>query len=257
MRMPAIVCSVVLAAAACGPAPPESSPDPAPMASSASATQHAAWMICDAIDQGPVLIFEQPPSAGESRLIEIDKEAGAPVADRQIVYGEAEGAAGSAFIPLSEGGHEAGYVRSINPGMLENPGSAYTMPVSSVQLGNVDTQCRWLPRTRLTGVTDKRVVVVHEDADGDLIYTTFDFAGAAARAPIELSENGRSTTFSVEVRDGQEQIAPGAAAFTFDAPDNYEYRVLIDAEGPRVEVWRDGAKALTESFMAYQVGEAE
>jgi hypothetical protein len=256
MRLKFMLTAFAFLSAACGQPGGTSAPEPAAAQQSAPSLP-ASWAICDAIDRPLVLAFASAPSTGASQLLQIDKTVGAATFDGQITYGDGEGAAGSVYTPILLSGADAGLVRNINPGMLETPGSAYTLPVTSVKFRDAELACRWLPRTRLIGVTEKRSLVVHEDADGDLIYTTFDFSDAASRTPIELSENGRSTTFSAEVRGGQEQLAPGAAAFTFATPGAYEYRVLVDAEGPRVEVLRAGAIVLSEPFVAYQLGQAE
>jgi hypothetical protein len=256
MRFKIMLVLVALAAAACGQ-PATTSMSAAPDAPARAPTLPASWAICDATDRPLILAFETAPSTHDSRLLQIDKSAGARTFDWRIAYGEQDGAAGSLYTAIMLDGAEAGYVRNINPGMLETPGSAYTLPVTSVKFRDTELACRWLPRTRFIGITQKRSLVVHEDADGDLIYTTFDFSDAVSRTPIELSENGRSTTFSAEVCDGREQVAPRETAFNFAAPGGYEYRVLVDAAGPRVEVWRDGALALTEAFLAYQLGQAE
>lgn len=243
---------------ACGQQPETTSAAaPPPAMEAAEPALPAAWTICDAVDRPLILAIASAPEARSSHLLQIDKTIGAATFDGSITYGEQEGAAGSVYTALLENGADAGFIRAINPGMLETPGSAYTAPVTSVKFRNAELACRWLPRTRFIGVTDKRSLVVHEDADGDLVYTTFDFSDAASRTPIELSENGRSTTFSAEVRGGEEQVTPNATSFRFAAPQGYEYRVLADGEGPRVEVWRNGALALSEPFLAYQVGQAE
>jgi hypothetical protein len=247
-----------LAAASCGqPAIGGDAPEPASTQIATLPSLPASWVICDATNQPLILAFDNAPSAGASRLLQIDKTVGAATFDGRIAYGNPDGAAGSIYTPIMVEGSEAGFVRNINPGMLETPGSAYTLPVTSVKFRNAEADCRWLPRTRFIGVTDKRSLVVHEDADGDLVYTTFDFSDGASRTPIELSENGRSTTFSAEIRGGEEYVAPGQTLFSFRAPGAYEYRVLVDSQGPRIEVWRDGAIALSEPFIAYQLGQAQ
>lgn len=249
-----LICTLAaLLATACGQtrAPPATTPE-VPVEAA-----HSASIICDATNAPLTLIFERAPTAGHSRLIQIDKNTGAAIFDGQLTYGQAEGAAGSVYSPFSIDGQDAGMIRNINPGMLENPAAAYTSPVTSVKFRDIEASCRWLPRTRLVGVTERRSLVVHEDADGDLIYTTFDFSDAAAQTAVDLSENGRSTTFSVEARDGQEAVTPEHTAFTFAAPHGYEYRVLVEPEDARIEVWRDGALALNEPFVAYQLGQAE
>ncbi|MDX2275115.1 MAG: hypothetical protein NW206_06655 [Hyphomonadaceae bacterium] len=246
--MRVLLCLIALAA--CSPAPPpEPTTAPAPL-------PPAAWAICDAIDQPAVFVLAQSPSSASSTLTEISKSTGAETARVEIVYAESEGAAGNMYTPFTAESQDAGHLRLLNAGMLETPGAAYTPALTSLQFRGTDAQCRWLPRTRLVGVTEKRSLVIHEDADGDLIYTTFDFS-AGLRPAIELSDNGRSTVYSAEVRGGEEHVEPGAIAFKFAAPEGYEYRVRVDGQGPRLEVSRAGALVQTEAMLAYELGQAE
>jgi len=192
------------------------------------------------------------------RLVEYDKRTGASVRTLDLQTGEGEGAAGSVYTPLTNSGNEFGNVRQINPGMLEHPAAAYTLPYSSVQIENRNVTCRWMPRTRVAAFTGRRSFVINEDADGDLIYTTYDFARAANARAIDLGENGRSTAFSVEVRGGQENVTPNGADFTFLSHDGYTYHVRIsnDQTGS-LEVLHGGARVQNEPLIAFIQGQAE
>jgi hypothetical protein len=155
-----------------------------------------------------------------------------------------------------QNGAEAGHVRQVNAGMLETPAAAYTTPFTSLRLGDRDITCRWMPRTRLMGFTGRRTIVVSEDIDGDLLYHSYDFATAAQAQPIELSENGRTTTFSLEVRDGAEATTPEGTRYDFRADMETDIGVIVDRAGPaHVEVRRHGPEPLqTEDLLAYVVG---
>lgn len=239
-----------LALGACGrPDAPPPLPEPVQVAA-------PPWFICDGIDAPALLVFERE---GETvHVSEYDKPNGAIVARTDYTAGAAEGAAGSTYTTLLADGVEAGAVRQINPGMLEAPGAAYTPPYTSVQLGERTISCRWLPRTRVFGFTGRRSFVVHEDASGDLIYTTYDFAAAATTTPIELSENARTTAFSVEVRDGAEDVRPDGADFRFIGRDGYAYLVAIGRDGTgRLDVQRTGETVQSEPLVAFQEGAAE
>jgi hypothetical protein len=250
--MRATLLGALLALAACGQAAP-----PRADLREARPAAPAPWFICDGIDQPFVFIFADDPADARARLFQIDKTSGETVFDAEVGLGPQEGAAGSVYTQILHEGANAGAIRQINPGVLETPGSAYTTPIVSVSFGNVAAACRWLPRTRLLGVTERRSLVVHEDADGDLIYTSFDFADAANRAPIELSENGRSTAFSAEVRGGEESVSPDGAVFSFATAGDYAYRVTANGDGAgRVSVLRHGETILDEPFIAFQLGAA-
>lgn len=236
--------SFALLLAACG----RDEPPPPPPEASASAPP--IWFICDGIDQPVVLAFERE---GERvRMVEYDKPNGALVGRREFTLGASEGAAGSVYTELRAYGAEQGFVLQLNAGMLENPGSAYTPFFSAVELDQREIACRWLPRTRVLGFTGRRSFVVHEDRDGDLVYTSYDFAAAARAQQIELSENGRTTTFSAEVRGGEEMTRPGGAEFRFAGDGGIVYVVAVSRDGTgRLDVERNGDVVQTEPLAAF------
>lgn len=190
-------------------------------------------------------------------MVEYDKSTGATVRTVDLQTGEGDGAAGSIYTPLTKDGADFGNVRQINAGMLETPAAAYTTPYTSVQIENRNVTCRWLPRTRVAGFTGRRSFVISEDADGDLIYTTYDFAHANTQ-PIHLSDNGRSTAFSVEVRNGQEQVSPTGSVFTFLGRDGFSYRIsLTNGQPGQLAVLRGGAMVQSEPLLGVVQGQAE
>ncbi len=216
------------------------------------------WFICDGIDAPVVYVFADGPEDQRTHLLQIDKITGQTVFDGELTLGPPEGAAGSVYTTLLLEGAEVGAVRQINPGVLETPGDAYTSPFSSVSFRGEQTSCRWMPRTRLLGFTAQRSVLVYEGDSGDLIYTTYDFGAAAGQTPIELSNNGRTTTFSAEVREGEENLGPDGVSFSFTAPDNYAYRVFTERDGEgRIDVLRDDTLIQTEALIAFQLAAAE
>jgi hypothetical protein len=241
------VFSFALALAACGPsAPPPPLPEP---------PARQTWFICDAIDAPVVLAFAREGST--ARVAQYSKPDGAIVQRTEYELGAEEGAAGSIHTALMQNGAEAGAIRQLNPGMLETPASAYTVPFASVQIGEREIDCRWMPRTRLIGFTGRRSIVVHEDQDGDLIYTSYDFAGAAQAQPVELSENARTTSFSLEVRGGEEQAGPEGARYTFRADAETDIVVTAPREGAgTVTVTRHGPDPVqSEDLIAFVEGQ--
>jgi hypothetical protein len=246
--------------AACGN-PPNSTPATTTQAGAATTTQAAAnrspiWFFCDGIDAPVVYLFANTSRETQTRFIEYDKRTGATVRSLDLQLGEGDGAAGSVYIPLQQSGQDFGHVRQVNAGNFETPAAAYTTPYTSVQIGDRNVECRWLPRTRVAGFTGRRSFVIHEDADGDLIYTTFDFANAATQA-IDQSDNGRSTRFSVEARGGQESVRPDGSDFTFPGRDGFSYHVALKNDGTgQLQVLRNGAQVQSEPLTAYIVGQA-
>jgi hypothetical protein len=245
--------ATALALAACGQQEPAAPPPEAPQAAAAP----APWFICDAVDAPVLLVFEREGDV--IRVAQYEKPSGAIVARTEYQSGGEEGAAGSVYTTLMQNNVEAGAIRQINPGMLETPASAYTIPFSSVRLGNRDITCRWMPRTRLMGFTGRRTIVVSEDQDGDLLYHSYDFSSAAEAQQIDVSENGRTTTFSLEARDGAESVDASGARYTFQA--DVETEIIVAAAKAThtgtVEVRRHGPEPVqNEDLIAYVEGDA-
>lgn len=243
----AIVCLLL---SACGQSPP-----PPPLPAAAEDAVAPPWFICDAVDAPVLLLFER--DGPKVDVAQYDKPNGALIQRTQYQLGAEEGAAGSIYTTLIQNGAEAGHVRQINPGMLETPGAAYTAPFTSVRLGEREISCRWLPRTRLIGFTGRRTIVVSEDGDGDLLYHAYDFATAAEAQPIEIAENGRTTTFSLEARDGSETMNAEGSRFVFQADAETEIIVVSGRDGRgRVDVRRHGPTSVqSEDLIAYVLGD--
>lgn len=235
--------------AACGQSEP---PPPLP-----ETPQRAAqpWFICDAIDAPVVLVFEREGQV--ARVAQYSKPDGALVQRTDYRIGVEDGAAGSVYTTLLQNGAEAGHLRRTNPSMLEEPSSAYTLRFTSVRIGEREITCRWLPRTRVFGVTGRRSVVVQEDASGDLIYTSYDFAAAANAPPVDLSENAQTTTFSLEARGGAESTSALGTQYQFQADSETTITVTVGRDGAgAVDVRRHGPEPLqAEQFIAFQTGE--
>lgn len=242
---------LILTLAACGqPEPPPPLPPPVRVAGP------APWFICDATNAPVMLVFARENET--VRVAQYDKPNGALVQRTAYNAGASEGAAGSVYTTLLQNGAEAGAIRQINAGMLEAPASAYTVPYTSVRIGERDMACRWMPRTRLMGFTGRRTIVVSEDQDGDLLYHAYDFADAAEAQAIDVSENGRTTTFSLEARDGAETVSAEGSRYTFRADSETEIIVTASSDGTgRVEVRRHGPEPVQiEDLTAYVEGNA-
>jgi hypothetical protein len=213
------------------------------------------WFICDGVDAPALFALERNGQA--VRISEYDKPNGAIMQRLEFTLGADDGAAGSVYSALLDNGAEAGAVRRTNPGMLETPGAAYTQRYTEVRLGDRIVSCRWLPRTRLFGFTGRRSFVVHEDADGDLIYSTFDFSEAATARRFDLSENGISTPFSLEVRGGEESATAEGVTYRFRGRQGYAYVITANRSGEgALEVLRGNAVVQSEPLIAFQIGEA-
>lgn len=231
----------------------------APPATSTSQTAEAApppWFICDGVDAPLLYLFADDPSDGHVRVVKYDKTTGASLATVELDVGQGDAGAGSIYTPLTQNGADFITVRQLNSGMLETPSAAYTPAYSSITDNGQNVSCRWLPRTRLFAFTGRRTLVITEDQDGDLIYTTYDFAQQPPARMVELAENARTTTFSLEVRDGQEQTSATGTVFTFTAPDGHVYRVTAGSDGRgQVDVLQGGNVIQNEPLTAFQTGE--
>jgi len=237
--------ALAFALAACSePAPPPPLPPPPPAP--------ATWFICDALNRPMVLVFER--ENGEARVAHYSKPDGALMQRTLYQLGAEEGAAGSVYLTLLQNGAEAGAIGRLNTGMMETPTAAYTTPFTEVRLGEASVQCRWLPRTRVMAITGKRTIVLHEDGDGDLIYTSYDFAAAADARPVELSENARTSTFSAEVRGGEEHVGADGESYAFRR-DAFAYNVTIERNGEgALQVTGAPQPMAAEPFIALQRG---
>lgn len=235
---------------ACGQSPAPVAPLPEPALAVSS-----PWFICDGTDAPALFVFER--DGLDIRVAEYDKPNGAIIERSTYELGAENGAMGSVYTALLRNGVDAGAIRQTNPAMLESPGSAYTPRISEVRFGERSLSCRWLPRTRLIGFTGRRSIVVHEDADGDLIYSAFNFTDAGGSAAIELSENGLSTPFSAEARGGEEALGREGAEFRF-AAEGYAYVVRVNRDRTgRLDVLRDDEQVQSEPLIAVFLGDAQ
>jgi hypothetical protein len=245
---------LALSLAACGqPATTRTNGDAADVtAPDTGLPRVAPWFICDSID-APSL-YEIEHAGGVARIAEYAKPTGAIANRMEFDLGDDDPGAGNIYNALKRDGQEMGYVRRINPGVLETQGIAYTPVFTEVKIGDRTVACRWLPRTRLFGFTGKRSFAVTEDASGDLIYTAYGFADAAAQRQVELSDNARTTTFSLEVRGGTEDVKPDHTTYRF-TNGAYVYLITANADQTGTLAVLEGAREMqSEPITAFETG---
>jgi hypothetical protein len=98
---------------------------------------------------------------------------------------------------------------------------------------------------------------VSEDASGDLIYHAYNFGDFANARRIDVSENGRTTNFSVEVRDGAEQQTPTALTYTFET-QGFRYVITLNRDGTgTLDAFQNGTLLQSEDLIGYQQGTAQ
>lgn len=245
-----------LALAACGAQPATISTAVATTARATAPTDTglpavAPWFICDGTDTPAV--FEVERAGTVARVAEYTKPTGAIANRTEFDLADGDGAAGHVYYPLQRDGQDSGFVRETNSAVLD-PGVAYTPVITEIKIGDRDVSCRWMPRTRLTGFTGRRSFVVSEDASGDLIYTAYSFADAANAKPAQLSDNANTTTFSLEVRDGQENVTPDHTEYRFT---NNGYTYVITAHNNQtgtIAVLHGGQQVQSEPITAFESG---
>ena len=159
------------------------------------------WFICDSLNETSVFVFERT-SNNDVHVAEYGKSYGGLLARNGYFVGDEEGAAGSINVELVRDNGSDAWVRQINPGMLETPSSAYTLPFVSTLIEGREVQCRWMPRTRVAGFTSRRSFVVSEDAAGAITYSAYNFADAGSARAVSGAENARTTNASLELRNG-------------------------------------------------------
>ncbi|MFT3728051.1 MAG: hypothetical protein QM759_09530 [Terricaulis sp.] len=247
-----------LALAACGQQPAATSADQTSATATAVAAtdtglpRAAPWFICDGIDT-PV-VFEVENGGAVARIAEYAKPSGAIANRTEFDLGDGDGAAGHVYFALQRSGQDAGSIRETNSGALETPGAAYTPVITEMKIGDRDVSCRWMPRTRLMGFTGRRSFVVSEDASGDLIYTAYSFSDASKQKPIELADNANTTTFSLEVRGGNEDVKPDHTTYRF-TNNGYTYVVTANKDQTGTLAVLHGAQQVqSEPITAFETG---
>lgn len=244
--------ALALALAACQREAP-SSAETAPVAAPASpAAQAATWFICDGIDAPVIYVAAQPDAHGAFSLREFDKTSAEFKPEQHLTRGEGDGAMGSVYTPFLANGAPYATMRALNPGMLEDESAAYTAPITEMRIGDRAVSCRWLERTRIIGFTTRRSIVVNEDADGDLIYHSYDFSQAPSAQRVDLDGAQRTTVFTLEVRGGSEETGPEGSIYRFEH-DGYTYMVGVpDSGAATITVRRNDRPVQAETMLAYQ-----
>jgi hypothetical protein len=198
----ALAVFAVLALSACGKPAAEKAPPPDLSAVLDPAKGTGPWFICDALNAPTTVLAARPVASGEVNIVVRDKGGAKPAALTKYMLGAPQSAAGATTRTLSKDGAAVGYVKTLDPASVPDPAGITTPPVVEVKLGEATLNCRWLARTRLVGLTTKRTVVVTEEKDGP-VYRTFEFSDAAKAQPVTPDAAQRSTTPSLEIRNGK------------------------------------------------------
>lgn len=211
----------------------------------------AAWLLCDGVDRPEIIVVGLPGADHRVATFSLDKATGAH-RSQSLKVGDPDPGAGNVYWPLTRAdGSDAGYLRAFNPGALDDPKAATTATFTSIKLGEDITSCRWRPNVRLLAAGARRSYQIATEG-GQLVYRTFDYAGATAAKPIEGGA-GMTSAPSLEVRGGQETPTAIGRLFVFENL-GYRYAVEIgDAPDPHgaITVTHDGRQVAAEPFEAY------
>lgn len=197
----------------------------------------SAWFICDGLQAPTVAVIGNPTSANQLRITRFSKKNPGRYSYQIYALGQPDPGAGQVYYSLSLGGKEVGFVHATNPGMLENPGLAYTQPIVSLKLSGGESECRWAPGTRFFGFSNRRSVLVSQDSKGNLTYQSFNFNAPRGSSPPSL-----------RIRGGK--IIAGGFVFQ---NKGYVYTVRSAGNQARVTVQRGGKLLLSEPFVGFTV----
>lgn len=210
-----------------------------------------AAFVCDSVDRDRVLVLSAPDRRRGATLTSLSKP-GLVGHQVRVRVGTGDPGMGQVYYPLTnEAGRAVGNVHALNPGMVES--GATTPTVTSVTYGRETTGCRFVPQTRVLGVTAKRSIqVTRSDRDG-FVYRSYDH-GSDLPA-VDRPWGGRDTRASLTIAGGRLVEERGGRRVYQFARGGYVYRVLASVDPARggggVQVWQGGRMLLAEPFAAY------
>ncbi|ADV67962.1 hypothetical protein [Deinococcus maricopensis] len=219
--------------------------------------QQPAWALCDALDRPETLVIGTPDRTGRAEITTLSKTT--PGAYRYAAWqvGRADAGAGNVYYPLKARSDAPGGTNDalhfLNGGLTANPALELTPLLVGATLNGQARTCRWLPGTRFMGVTDRRSVLITQDARGRLTYQTFDFARFSTQGVRSVPGDGaaRTSTPSLTVPGG----TGGTGTYTFTNA-GYTYRVRVSGGHATLSVQQGARTVQTETFRAFTVGSA-
>ena len=171
------------------------------------------WFICDATNAPAVVVVGRPGAAGDLTLVVRDK-ASEKSAVSHLTLGASKDEGGAKSWALSRDGAEIGSVRSMAATALTD-GAAVTMPpISEMTIDDKTFACRWLPHTRLIGVTTRRTAFV-TDETGTPTYRVYEFKDMATASKPSLEVGGGTQVADVfRFTNGDMNYAVGDGGIT-------------------------------------------
>jgi hypothetical protein len=212
-----------------------------------------AWFICDGTDSGRLFLVGLPNRARRLPILVLDKSRRTASSVDEFDLGPPDPGAGQVYWPLTtRRTRDAGNLHAFNPGALGEPSNATTPTFGSIRLRSLHSSCRWVERTRLMGYSARRSFLITQAANGDLVYSTFDFRDAAKAKTLAPDGAQRTTTPSLTIAGGKE--TKDGLVFR---NDGYVYTVEAAPPGrpPRADVLvsKGGKLISAEALQAYTV----
>lgn len=209
-----------------------------------------ALFVCDPVAGGRALALTAPDRQRQAALLAV-AGAGQRTGRMAVRIGAGDPGMGQVWYPLTDpAGREVGAIHTVNPAMVD-PG-ATTPSVVGVRLNNNERRCRFLPQTRVLGVTAKRSIQITAGSGG-YVYRSYNDGADLPEVPQQWG--GVDTRASLTM-DGGRLIdrSNQRRVYQFERA-GYVYRVTVSLDPQRagggVQVLRDGQSLLVEPFTAY------
>lgn len=210
-----------------------------------------AVFVCDAIDGDRVLVLSAPDKARRA-MLSVFARPGLAGQQTPVRIGAGDAGAGQIWYPLLDGaGQSTGAVHAVNPGMVDPP--ATTPAIVGVRWAGHENVCRFMPQTRILGVTARRSIQITQTPTNGYRYRSYNADSNLPELP--QAGAGHDTRASLTIDNGRlVDQRGGRRVFEFNNA-GYVYRVLASVDttkgGGGVQVWRDGCMVLAEPFVAY------
>lgn len=197
-----------------------------------SANWTKALFLCDGTDRAGTYVLGYPAAKGATRLFTL---SGRTWSSQAVTIGEGDPGAGQIYYPLAGG--VKGSVHAFNPGMVDG---ATSPTVSSLDLGGVQTTCRWSAGTVLLAITPRRTIQITATSPG---YRYEAYARAPAPAAPTVAVGGGTMSGDTVTQ---------TYSFT---QSGYTYRIVVGgpqgAPSGTLSVLQGDKTLQTEPLLAY------
>ncbi|MFC4454366.1 hypothetical protein [Deinococcus sonorensis] len=227
--------------------------------------QDRAWLLCDSLSTPEVLVVGQPDAGGRAEITTLSKAQPGRYSYAAWRVGRPDPGAGNVYYSLTPRDGSAASstspdnIRLINPGVAANPQlySASGVPVlSSITLQGQTRRCRLAPGLRVLAVTERRSVMITQDAQGRFRYQSFDNAAfRPGDVQTTLGDSlAQSSTPSLSIVGGTRLISPAGERYTF-THQGYTYTLSLQSSGGSLSVQRGSTPLQSEPLRAVLTGD--